>query len=111
MQVTVLRPARPELKELVVEASKALARLDAERLEELALCCQALNRDLTPGASKEREALREQARAAANDMDLFARVLDATRANLRVMQRLHALRPGRLEYRPWETTEHGRGND
>jgi hypothetical protein len=37
---------RPKLKELVVEASRALARLDAERLEELALSCQALNREL-----------------------------------------------------------------
>src|SRR6202021_1865741 len=35
-----------EMKELVREASAALARLDAERLEELARCCQALNRDL-----------------------------------------------------------------
>ena len=44
----------PELKALVVEASLALARLDADRLEELALSCQALNRDLSawldPGA-------------------------------------------------------------
>jgi hypothetical protein len=37
---------RPKLKELVVEASRALARLDADRLEEFALSCQALNRDL-----------------------------------------------------------------
>lgn len=37
---------RPKLKELVIEASRALARLDADRLEELALSCQALNRDL-----------------------------------------------------------------
>jgi hypothetical protein len=37
---------RPKLKELVVEASRALARLDADRLEELALSCQALNREL-----------------------------------------------------------------
>jgi hypothetical protein len=34
------------LKDLVIEASRALARLDADRLEELALSCQALNRDL-----------------------------------------------------------------
>ena len=37
-----------ELKGLVVEASRALARLDADRLEELALSCQALNRELAP---------------------------------------------------------------
>ena len=34
------RREHPELKELVVEASRALARLDADRLEELALSCQ-----------------------------------------------------------------------
>ena len=37
---------QPELKELVREASRALASLDAGRLEELALSCQALNREL-----------------------------------------------------------------
>ena len=34
----------PHLRELVVEATLALARLDAERLEELALSCRALPR-------------------------------------------------------------------
>ena len=41
---------------------------------------------------------REQAREAAADMAVFARVLDATRANLHVMNRLRELRMGRLEY-------------
>jgi len=36
----------PELRQLVMEASQALARLDAGRLEELALSCKALNREL-----------------------------------------------------------------
>ena len=45
MQELEARPANPELKELVVEASRALARLDTARLEELALSCQALTRD------------------------------------------------------------------
>ena len=34
-----------EIREVIAEASQALARLDADRLEELALACQALNRD------------------------------------------------------------------
>ena len=49
----------PKLKELVVEASRALARLDADRLEELALSCQALNRDL---ARSDRMGMRRRGR-------------------------------------------------
>jgi aminopeptidase N len=88
----------PELKELVVEASRALARLDADRLEELALSCQALNRDLKPLRPENRTLLARQAHEAAGDMATFARVLEATRANLDVMNRLRDLRAGRLEY-------------
>lgn len=100
-----LRPAYPELKQLVAEASRALATLDADRLEELALCCQALNRELTPAgradarvAALVRQNLARQAREAAADMALFDRVLDATRANLKVLRRLRELRSGRFEY-------------
>jgi hypothetical protein len=113
----------PALRELVVEASRALARLDADRLEELALCCQALtrdqalmrdqaltceqamtlesNRDLLPIKKSERERLAAEARDAQGDMAVFARVLDATRANVQVIERLRALRAGRLEYDEW----------
>lgn len=96
---------RPALKALVAEASQALARLDAPRLEELAVACQALNRDfnfragakqaLTP---EERVRLIAETRDAAREMATFARVLEATRANIRVMNRLRELRMGRLEY-------------
>ena len=48
--------------------------------------------------AEERSALARQAREAAADMAVFARVLDATRANLNVMKRLRELRTGRLEY-------------
>ncbi len=89
---------RPKLKELVVEASQALARLDAERLEELALSCQALNRDLAEADRDARAALAVESREAVGDMAVFARVLEATRANLNVMNRLRELREGRLEY-------------
>lgn len=119
---------RPRLKELVAEASQALARLDAERLEELALSCQALNRDLVLGDQDSRKALAAESREAVGDMAVFARVLDATRANLHVMNRLRELREGRLEYRggplecggllgyggpeaqPWRRTGSRRGN-
>jgi len=98
-----LATVHPELKALVAEATRALAQLDADRLEELALCCQALNRDLE-AAGPARPALVSndlvrQSREAQADMALFGRVLDATRANLAVMNRLRALRRGRpLEY-------------
>lgn len=85
----------PELKALVVEASRALARLDADRLEELALSCKALNRDLTPA---NRQKLACQANEASGDLAVFARIIEATRANLGVMNRLRDLRLGRLEY-------------
>jgi hypothetical protein len=98
MRYPEARPANPELKELVVEASQALARLDAGRLEELAISCQALTRAFSPKDAGVRKQLARQARAAEGDMAVFARVLEATRANLDVMKRLRELRAGRVEY-------------
>jgi hypothetical protein len=88
------------LKALIAETSQALARLDTGRLEELALSCQALSRTMAPGNADldARRQLAQQAREAAADMAVFARVLDATRANLNVMKRLRELRMGRVEY-------------
>jgi hypothetical protein len=105
----------PQLKELVGEASIALAHLDTRRLEELALCCQALNREMTPADSPERADHARQAREAAGEMAVFARVLEATRANLNVMKRLRELRAGHLEYggeqnRHWTASESDNGN-
>jgi len=112
-----VRPAHPQLKQLVTEASRALATLDADRLEELALSCQALNRDLNrdlyrdpgPAGAAARGALAQQAREAAGDMAVFAHVLDATRANLRVLRRLRELREGHFEYggAEWTGSRHG----
>lgn len=92
------RRLNPELREVVVEASLALARLDAERLEELALSCQALNRELSPSGAAGGEELARQARDAAREMAVFGRVLAATQANLDVMARIRELRQARLEY-------------
>jgi hypothetical protein len=112
---------RPKLKELVVEASRALARLDADRLEELALSCQALNRDLAQRDPAQqdgdaRAALTLECKEAGGDMAVFARVLEATRANLNVMNRLRELRGGRLEYGApqapgWPPMGSGHGNN
>ena len=106
-----LRPAYPELKQLVTEASRALATLDADRLEELALSCQALNRGLAQKNPAARTALARQAREAAGDMAVFGRVLEATRANLRVMRRLRQLHEGRFGYGDPEWTGNSHGHD
>lgn len=98
MQQFAMRREHPELKEIVLEASRALARLDTVRLEELALSCQALNRELTPMSRAQRAVLARQSREATGDMATFSRVLDATRANLHVMNRLRELRDKRIEY-------------
>lgn len=110
------RRVGPELKQLVAEASQALARLDAKRLEELALSCQALNRSLDSASAAERTLLAREAGDAAHGMAVFARVLEATRANLRVMNRLRELRAGRLEYETepglrWSSKGSGHGDN
>ena len=107
---------RPVLREIVVEASKARARLDANRLEELARSCEALNRDLPQGNPEIRANLARQANESVAEMAVFGRVLEATRANLNVMQRLRDLRAGRLEYgempaQGWVRTESGHGDN
>jgi hypothetical protein len=121
---------RPELREIVAEAARALAQLDAERLEELALSCQALNRDLNrelprdltrdsnrdgsfdpPIKEEERAWWAAEARAARPAMDLFSRVLEATRANVQVIERLRGLRSGALEYSAWRDSRTRQAED
>jgi hypothetical protein len=97
MQELGMRRKHPELKSLVLEASQALSRLDADRLEGLALSCRALNRELKPLSPEQRAVLARQAREAAGDMATFAHVLEATKANLGVMNRLREMRLARLE--------------
>jgi hypothetical protein len=88
----------PELRALVVEASLALARLDADRLEELALSCRALNRDLSGWSGQEQVAMARERRELTGEMAVFERVLEATRANLDVMSRLRRLHEEQWEY-------------
>ena len=92
------RQRHPQLKQLVAEASRALALLDADRLEELALSCQALNRELASQGFQDRPQIAAQAREAAGEMAVLIRVLESTRSNLDVMCQLRELRSGRLEY-------------
>jgi hypothetical protein len=102
MQERDASETNPELKALVSDASRALALLDAERLGQLVCCCEALNLRLQTEEldSGLRIKLAREARAAAGEMAIFARVLEATRANLAVMSRLRELRLGQIEYRP-----------
>lgn len=88
----------PELKEIIAAASQALACLDAERLEELAFSCQALNRDLSPDDEQWRTEMARESNESAHEMAIFARVLEATRANLKVMNRLRELRADRSQF-------------
>ena len=99
MRKQVQQRVNPELRELIQEAFLSLARLDAERLEELALSCQTLNRDLSPSGRGSRVDLARQTREAAGEMAVFTRVLEATQANLDVLNRLREGREARLEYR------------
>lgn len=86
-----------ELKALVGEASQALARLDAERLEELALSCRALHRGLQPGDTQ--AMTPEAAREARRQMAVFGRVLEVTHGNLEVLRQIRSFEAGLLEYR------------
>src|SRR5580658_2692044 len=88
----------PELKELVRDATRALAQLDVNRLHELALSCEALTKMPLVVTTKNSEERTRQALAVKSDMDVFARVLEATRANVRVMERLRELRTGKRTY-------------
>jgi hypothetical protein len=70
-----------------------------------------LNRDRTPTDGD----FARQARDASAEMAIFAKVIEATRANLNVMNRLRELRGAPLEYseveaRGWERRESGHGD-
>lgn len=83
-----LRPGAA-LHTLVQEATAALIAMDAERLEELALCCADLNRAIEAG-----NAFAEVAEAAgeiAAETELLGRILIETRANLAVLSRLRVI--------------------
>ncbi|HVZ83747.1 MAG TPA: hypothetical protein VG893_08730 [Terracidiphilus sp.] len=98
MRSSQAQPVRPEMKEILLEASRALAHLDADRLEELALCCQSLNKSAAGAGVAGLEAMKREVQEGLRELELFGHVLDATRANLRVLRRLRELRFGQVEY-------------
>ncbi len=86
-----------DLKEILGEASRALARLDANRLEDMTRRCEAL----VCGSDTEPEAKRPPMLAESamdNEITTFARVVEATRINLQVLRRLTEIEAGQLEY-------------
>ncbi len=96
-------PPKAKWKDTLVDASHALAHLDADRLEEMALSCSALVREehevpfYTRGHAEPGQvepSLDEAARELAN----FARVLEATRVNLNVMRRIRDAWATEIEY-------------
>lgn len=87
-----------ELKRALVEASDALAHLDADRLEEMALSCEALAGDKRFIDRRAENRDEPGGRDSSTEMAIFMRVLEATRANLNVMRRLREMRTSQLEY-------------
>jgi len=83
--------------DMLAEASDALARLDAERLEEMALSCAALVRENHPEEHRRAHSEGWNTRQGGNEMAKFAGVLKATRTNLDVLRRLRRA-PTQLEY-------------
>jgi|SRR5579859_647036 len=81
-----------ELKGLITSATEALAQLDAEALEALTLACKEM--------ASCSAAAREERASGWNGSSLatFARVIEASRANLRVLRQLSAMRTTRLDY-------------
>lgn len=86
---------KPPLKILVAEAAQALSVLDVERLEHLAHTCEVLNRNLSP---ETQQACACEVRAAKKEMAALAKVLEVTRSNAAVMERIRMMRTSRLEY-------------
>jgi hypothetical protein len=91
------------LREIVRQATNALIRMDAERLEELARCCADLNQELheSRGVGEAAKELRE----AADDMKLLGRVLLETRANLTLLTRLRTIRVRQEDGRAGRSTD------
>ena len=108
-------PAHQSIEEIVLEASKALTSWDADRLEELALSCEALNSDLMSLTPAGRAALAVEAQRAHRHLTVLKRSLHYTRENLKVLKNLRSGHDEQLEYAPgpicdWAAGEREHGN-
>jgi hypothetical protein len=79
-------------RDLAIEAAGALARLDADRLEEIAEICVALSQ------SRDTAKLGQLEAADRHEMRVFSRILEATRTNLNVLSRLRESQSPTVEY-------------
>lgn len=91
---TETKPPDSALKSVVMEACSALAHLDSGRLEEVAKRCESLSASSQP--FKRNDPIM-QTPELVREMAIFSRVLEATRANVEVMQRLRVIH-ATLEY-------------
>jgi len=95
---------------------RAWTSWDADRLEELALSCEALNSDLMLLTPAGRAALAVEAQRAHRHLTVLKRSVHFTRENLKVLKNLSAAHREQLEYSPgplcdWETGEREHGNN
>lgn len=90
---------------MLIEASHALAHLDADGLEEMALSCAALVRGADREPSDAKNQCKSGSAEALQGMAIFERVLEATRADLNVVRRLRQLGSAQLEYGPAQAFE------
>jgi hypothetical protein len=82
-----------ELKALLAEASLALARLDAARLEQIARCCTELIRE-----AEGQQGLTLNVLEFRNELRVLGRVVDSTRANLAFLRVLGDREDANLNY-------------
>ncbi len=87
----------PGLIEVIAEATHALSRLDADRLEELMQSCDALKCEVF---DTERGAFQNLSSMLVRHVTIFARVIDATRDNLNLLNLLSESGGNPLEYGP-----------
>lgn len=85
-----------QLRTILSEASEALARLDADRLEEMAFCCESLAGETLLCGSL--DPLRDDRRKAEDELTVLRKLLKATRSNLAIVNGIGAERGSRLEY-------------
>jgi hypothetical protein len=83
-----IQEAKPDLKALIRITCIALAQSDAARLEEISESCLALAMSSTT---------MQEVRDAGNDMADLARILETTRSNIEILDRLRAISQGQVE--------------
>lgn len=72
--------------QILREACQALARLDADRLEELAATCRVLNREISQDSSRGRLAAKQD--DCRKQLKVLGRIVERTRDNLAVIHRV-----------------------